>query len=110
MAKEYLVKSECYINYSRGLISVEVIDEKTLEELRQLIQDKFSFYEYEIAGKHSEVKITLDENDFVVISEDIDDIATFKRLFGESVGNIKYSERVLDNAYEQGYFDDENDV
>lgn len=38
MSKEYLIKSRYYGNYSKGFISVEVVNQETLDKLRLLVE------------------------------------------------------------------------
>ncbi|MCY9757670.1 hypothetical protein M5X00_25930 [Paenibacillus alvei] len=106
MEKRYLVKSVVYMDYSRNSICVEIVTQSKLEQLRKLIEGEFSYYEYNKAGKHSESHVFIDEDDFVVLSEDINDINYFERLFGQYLGNVHYSDYVLEKAYDQGFFDD----
>lgn len=109
MSKEYLIKSECYGNYSRGFISVEVVNQETYERLQKLVVGEFSYTEYGKEGKHSESTMTIDDNDFVIVSEDVNDIIAFKRLFGNNLGNLNYSDYVLEKACERGFFDDDEE-
>lgn len=106
MEKRYLVKSVSYTYYARGMICVEIVSQDKLDQLRKLVEAGFSFYEHEKAGKHSESHVQLDNSDFVIVSEDESDIATFERLFGSYVGNEHYSDYVLERAYDRGFFDD----
>jgi hypothetical protein len=109
LTKAYLIQSKGYGNYSRGFISVEVVNQDTLDKLKQLVEADFSFYEYETEGKHSESHVHLDDTDFVVISEDVNDIISFKRLFGDHLGNHNFSDYVLEKAYENGFFDNDEE-
>lgn len=105
--KEYIVKSSWHGGYSNGFVCVEIVNEETLNKLRKLIADEFSFWVDGWEGKHSETKIGLDSNDFVVLSDNPDDIAWFRKMFGEYVGNIHYSDYVMERAYDYGYFDED---
>ncbi|OME54105.1 hypothetical protein BSK59_16120 [Paenibacillus odorifer] len=108
MEKKYLVKSHGYSYYARGMVCIEVVTQSKFDKLRRLVEAEFSYNEHEKAGKHSESRVSLEDgSDFVVVSEDINDIATFERLFGQYVGNEHFSNYVLEKAYDVGFFDED---
>lgn len=44
-----------------------------------------SLYFGEVIGKHSEVELTFEESDFVIVTEDIDFIICAERVFGTNI-------------------------
>lgn len=109
MSKEYLVRSSYYGYYSLGFVCIEIINEETMQQLNKLKKDNWSFYVHEWEGKHSEMYVELEDNDFVVISEDQEYIEYFRKLFGDYVGNIHYSDYVLERYYESEDYYEENE-
>lgn len=99
--KEYLVKSSWSCRYSLGFESIEIVSEGTLKRLNELKQEKFTFFVREWAGKHSEGDVELNDDDFKIISESKEDIEWFRKMFGEYVGNICFSDCVLETYNEQ---------
>jgi hypothetical protein len=111
MGKEYLVKSSFGGSYyGTGFVSVEIINEDKLKLLQSLVEKRFSFHVYNWEGKHSELIVRLDHNDFVVLSDKPEDIEAFRRIFlSDEVGNITYSEFVLDKYYDSEEYEEEEE-
>jgi hypothetical protein len=111
MGKEYLVKSSFGGSYyGTGFVSVEIINEEKLNLLKKLVNNRFSFSVYNWEGKHSELAVRLDDNDFVVLTDKPEDIEAFRRIFGsDDVGNITYSDFVLDKYYDSEEYEEEEE-
>lgn len=75
-----LIRFDGEMNRSADLEIVEIVNEEDWSLIQKAIEEGKELYLGEIAGKHSEVIWTLEADEIKVLSEDQDDIESFRRI------------------------------
>jgi len=95
MSKEVLVQVDIGLYYAYG-VSYEILNEQELE----LVVSQYGkeLYLGEISGKHSEVVLDFDPDYLKIISTDVNEIAIFRKLFGEYIGEFSILQTIKDQT------------
>lgn len=74
-----LIKFYGYMRRSAALEVIEVVNEEDWNLIQRAISEGIELYLGEIAGKHSEVTWTLENEEMTILSEDQDEIELFRK-------------------------------
>ncbi|QDX94609.1 hypothetical protein EEL30_21425 [Brevibacillus laterosporus] len=98
--KKILVKSDfSYSDYALGLVAYEIITEDQWQVIQKAMKDGLPIYLGEYAGKHSEVRFCLEENDVELVTDDQSKIQFFEEMFDSSfIGNYSLVDKIFEES------------
>jgi hypothetical protein len=84
---ERVIRISFEMRRSADLEEICVVDDEEWETIQKAKENGVSIYLGEVAGKHSEVTVTLDDDCLEVLSEDPKDAEVLNRLIGGHAGH-----------------------